>query len=151
MCRLSGGFTLIEVIIAITVSAVLAVILVQFFSLHTARSWQPIQNLNQGLSLQGAMDKISSDYRNLLVTEPQPLVRLQQKIVNGSDSNYWHASTNIQVVVNECIEFVGGAGTWTESTTNATCQHTSNAGTSDTLLKVTLSLGDQTLTSIFAR
>lgn len=147
----SSGFTLLEIIIAITVSAILAVVLIQFFSVHSGRSWLPLQYVKQGMILQSAMDQITSDYRNLLLTEGKPLKRLEEKI-DGGAGVYW-SDPNIIVKANHCIKFSGGSGLWTEEITNDPCIHTEDPEDpqNDTLLKVTLSVGDQTLTSIFAR
>lgn len=151
LTRTRSGFTLVEIIIAITVSAILAVVLVQFFSVHSGRSWLPVQNVTQGMALQSAMDQITSDYRNLLLTADKPLKTLEEKI-DGGAGVYW-SDPNISIKVNHCITFVGGSGLWTEEKTHDTCVHTEDPEDpeNDTLLKVTLSLGDQTLTSIFAR
>lgn len=143
-----AGFTLFEILIAISVSAILAVVLVQFLSTQTRRSWLPIRNLNQSMALQSAMDAITSDYRNLLLTAPEPLVTLQDNI---GDGDYGLSGTDIQVQ-SYCLEFVGTLGAKSEQMTRQTCAHTSGPGTDDdTLLRVTLSLGNQTLTSLFAR
>ncbi len=117
--------------------------LVQYFSSHTSRSYQALQNLNRELTLNSAMDQITSDYRNLLLTAPQPLITLQNNISSG---NYW-TGNEIQVSENYCLDFVQvNPGNWTESKTADACSHPS-----DTLLKVTLSLKNQTLTTLFAR
>lgn len=146
------GFTLVEVIVAMTVSAILAVVLVQFFSVQTSRSWQPIQHLNQGLALQSAMDQITSDYRNLLINDAQPLVSLQRNITNGS-GNYWPNDRAIQVLANHCFDFNQDAPSqFSEGLARTPCLHTADPDdTDDTLLKVTLSFGDQSLTTIFSR
>jgi prepilin-type N-terminal cleavage/methylation domain-containing protein len=144
MAPSNAGFTLVEIIIAITISAILAVVLVQFMTAQTGRSWLPIGNLNQNLALQSAMDQITSDHRNLLLTATEPLVALQTKINSG---DYW-SDPGIQAT-NYCFDFAEsspGSGEWRETGRADTCLHPDH-----TLLKVTLSFGGQTLTSLFSR
>ncbi len=138
-----AGFTLLEIILATTVSALLSIALLQFFSHNASRSYLPLQNLNRTFTLESAMDQIISDYRNLLLTSPQPLVELQNNVNNRA---YW-TDTEIQIAENFCLNFIEGPpGQWTESPNVGACNHPS-----DTLLKVTLSLNNQALTSILAR
>ena len=148
-CR---GFTLIEVIVTIVVSAVLAVMLMQMMQGHTWRSYWPITKLDQGLIIREAMEQISADYRNLLISDAQPLVTLQNRIQNGANppNGYWFGqpySAAIAVVDNYCFdmnrddEVPPG-----EHNIHSTCSHPE-----DTLLKVTLSYDNQSLTAIFAR
>lgn len=138
-----AGFTLLEIIITITVSAILSVVLFQFFSGHNGRSYSAILNLDRNLALQSAMDQITSDYRRLLLTATQPLVSLQNNISSG---NYW-TDGEIAVTESYCLSFSETSpGVWAEVKTADSCTHPS-----DTVLKVTLSLGEHTLTGLFAR
>jgi prepilin-type N-terminal cleavage/methylation domain-containing protein len=138
------GFTLIEIVAAILVSAVLAVMIVQIVSGYTWRSYQPLQAINENLALREAMDNISADYHNLLITNPTPLVTLQQRIANP-DSVYYDTPVPVSAAYNRCIEFLNN--TEDEESAHVDCN------TNDLYLKVTLQItGTQhRLTALFTR
>lgn len=137
-----SGFTLIEIVAAILVSAVLAVMIVQIVGGYTWRSYQPLQAINENLALREAMDNISADYRNLLITDPTPLVTLQQRIANP-DAVYYKTPVPVAAAYNQCIEFSNN----TEASAHLDCN------TNDLILKVTLQItGTQhRLTALFTR
>jgi prepilin-type N-terminal cleavage/methylation domain-containing protein len=95
------GFTLIEIVATIVVSAVLAVVIVQIVGGYTYRSYRPLQVINENLALQEVMDNISADYRNLLMTSATPLMTLQQTI-NGD--TYFNTPVPVEPAFNQCIE-----------------------------------------------
>lgn len=141
------GFTLIEILVTIIVSSILAVMLMQIMQGHAWRSFWPLTKLNQGLALQEVMEKISADYRNLVISDAQPLVTLQNRISNG---DYWSGqpySSEIFVDDNYCLDFnKDGAIPTGEYITYENCEHPDH-----TLLKVTISYDGQSLTALFAR
>jgi prepilin-type N-terminal cleavage/methylation domain-containing protein len=149
-----SGFTLIEVIVTIIVSSILAVLLMQVMKGHSDRSWWPLMKTSEGLALREVIENISADYRSLLISDPTPLVTLQTRIDGGAagPNGYWFDkpySTAIQILENRCLDEInkdddpspgeirfGGTG----------CSHPA-----DTLLKVTLAYDTQSLTAVFSR
>lgn len=148
----SYGFTLIEVIVTIVVSAIFAVMLMQFMQGHSWRSYQPLIKMDEGLILRQTMEQISADYRNLLISNPQPLVTLQNRIRNGAipPNGYWSGQSYtaaINVINNYCLELnEDGMAPAGEFNIQSNCNHPA-----DTLLKVTISYDQQSLTALFAR
>ncbi len=143
------GFTLIEVIVTIVISAVLATILVQVMANQTGRSYIPVQTINENLALRAIMDNIASDYRLLRRTDAAPLVTLQIRI--STSDTYWDASrpytngVSLQATTS-CIGFDANNDE-DPSLENTICDAT------DTTLKVILSVtGTQHhLTALFTR
>ncbi len=140
------GFTLIEIILAILVSAVLAVMMVQIVGGYTWRSYQPLQVIKENLALREAMDNISADYRNLLITHPTPLVTLQQNIADPNFA-YYKTPVPVSAAYNQFITFDNNNGKEQQST-----QSGCNTG-KVCILKVTLQItGTQhRLTALFTR
>jgi prepilin-type N-terminal cleavage/methylation domain-containing protein len=147
-----NGFTLIEILVTIIVSAILAVMLMQIMQGHAWRSFWPLVKLNQGLALQEVMEKISADHRNLVISDAQPLVTLQNRISNGGNppNGYWSGqpySSEISVNDNYCLDLnKDSAIAAGEQNVNVNCEHATH-----TLLKVTISYDGQSLTALFAR
>ena len=150
----NSGFTLIEVIVTIIVSAILAVMLAQIMRGHSWRSHWPIVKLDQGLALREVMEKISADHRHLIISDPTPLVTLQNRISNGGTppNGYWSGQpfgADISVDDNYCLELDSdSAPTPGEKTIQQTCRHLPGQ---DLILKVTISYDDQSLTALFTR
>ena len=145
-----AGFTLIEVVVTIVVSAILAVLLMQVMKGHLERSWWPMIKINEDLALTQVIENISADYRNLLLSDPTPLVTLQSRIRQGGDSvsGYW-AGLPVRIVENKCLGDIHK-----DNDVSPGEQPNANAGTcieTDTLLKVTLAYDNQSLTDLFSR
>ena len=141
-----SGFTLLEVIVTIIVSSILAVLLMQVMRGHVTRSLWPIEKMDQRLAVQDIMDQITADYRRVLISDNQPLVSLQNRInAGGAPGGYWSGSpfaTAIQIIDNYCLDLDQSG----ESNVHATCAHPG-----DTLLKVTIGVDQLTMTALFAR
>jgi prepilin-type N-terminal cleavage/methylation domain-containing protein len=142
------GFTLIEIIVGIVVSAILAVILVQIVSGQTLRSFWPVQRIDEKLVLQEVLNRITADHRQLLITDPTPLVTLQGRIQSGE---YWtgrpfNRRVALEAVANLCIEFDA------DRAEDPLLAH-ENCQDVDKILKVTLQVqnGGQRLTALFTR
>ncbi len=140
------GFTLIEVIVTIIVSSILAVLLTQVMKGHISRSIWPLEKMDEGLALHDVMDRITADYRRLLISDQQPLVALQNQInAGGAPGGYWFGlpyATSMQIVDSYCFD-LDQTG---ESNAHQDCIHPA-----DTLLKITLSNGAQSMTALFSR
>lgn len=137
------GFTLIEIIAAIMVSAILSVVIVQIVSGYTQRSYWPLQKIDENLALQETMENISADYRNLLMTNATPLVTLQQEISEGT---YFTIAIPVEAAFNQCV----GIDPVTRKEVELT---QANCNDTNLILKVTLQIqGTQhRLTALFTR
>jgi prepilin-type N-terminal cleavage/methylation domain-containing protein len=148
------GFTLIEVVVTIIVSSILAVLLMQVMKGHSYRSYWPLIKTSQDLALRRIMENITADYRGLLISDLQPLVTLQNRINAGGNppNGYWSGQTyaaSIQIVQNSCLDDIHRddilpAGEIRVG--NSNCKHPD-----DTLLKVTLAYDGEALTALFSR
>ncbi len=133
-----SGFTLIEIIVGITVSAILAVILSQIVSGMSLRSYWPVQQVDEKLLLQAAMSDLSAEHRRLLMEDPAPLDGLQTYIANLNDAFAGRVTASV-----ECVEF---------DPLHRTEQPRPTCGDVDKIWKVTL-VGDggQRLIALFTR
>jgi prepilin-type N-terminal cleavage/methylation domain-containing protein len=139
------GFTLLEILVTIIIAAIIAVLLMQVMGGHSWRSFWPLQAFNRSMALQETMSNIASHYRDLLISDNTPLVTLQSNIENG---DYWSGQSYAGDMQTEtfCIDFTEDAPqTWSDTKTSDTCS------SSDTILRVTLTYNDQTLTTLFTR
>ena len=138
--RNQRGFTLLEIIVTIIISAVLATILAEVMSGQTLRSYQPVQAIEENLSLRAVMDNILSDYRSLRPNDPLVLDTLSDRIINGDYFN-GDFTNGLSFDTNTgCIEF------------NADNEETPGAEPCN-ILKVTITVtGTQhSLTTLFTR
>lgn len=126
-----SGFTLIEIIITLTVAALLSVMLVQFMGTSVSRSAEPILSLQEGMTLQGILENMTADYKQLLFTDNTPLDTFKTRVESGFYGTY-------SLIDSRYILFDSDR---TEAACNADCM----------ILKVTISSGDHSLTSLFAR
>ncbi len=148
------GFTLIEVVVAIIVSAILAVMLMQVMKGHAYRSYWPLMKMDQDLALRRIMENITADYRGLLISDLRPLVTLQARINAGGTppGGYWSGQTytsSIQIVHNNCLDDIhrdDGSPAGEIRAGNGNCKHPD-----DTLLKVTLAYDGEAMTALFSR
>ena len=150
MAKLKGqaGFTLIEVVATIIVSAILAVLLMQVMTGSNYRSYWPLVKIDQDLVLRQIMENITADYRSLLITEQTPLVRLQEKIANG---DYWSAqsfASSIQIVQNSCLDDIHKDDILPKGEIRA---GNSDCLPQDMFLKATLAYDGEALTALFTR
>lgn len=68
------GFSLIEVIVSITLAAILGTILIQFMGTNLSNSAAGVNAFDSELKLRQTMEKITAAYRNWLTSSPdQPL------------------------------------------------------------------------------
>jgi prepilin-type N-terminal cleavage/methylation domain-containing protein len=141
------GFTLIEVIVTLIVSSILAVLLIQVMQGHNERSLWPLTKTKEGLFLDQVMENISADYRALLLSDATPLATLKSRIDGGAGS-YW-SGRPVQIVENMCLADIHkddepSPGEYPPGGVECTY-------TNDRLLKVTLTYNGQSLTALFTR
>ncbi|WP_372681862.1 type II secretion system protein J [Desulfosarcina sp.] len=127
------GFTLIEIIVTLTVTAILSVMLAQFMGTSLSRSAEPIVSMQEGMALQNVFESMNADYKQLLLSDTTPLDTFKNRVETAgfygtyilTDSKY--------------ILFDGNQVEVPCSTPG--CR----------ILKVTISMGDHSLTSLFTR
>jgi prepilin-type N-terminal cleavage/methylation domain-containing protein len=126
------GFTLIEIIVTLTVAGILSVMLMQFMGTSISRSAEPILSIKEGKALQGVFENMNADYKQLLLTGISPLATFKNRVETGYYGTY-------TLTESEYILFDAS-------------QEEAPCSTPDCkLLKVTISMGDHSLTSLFAR
>ncbi len=82
-----NGFTLLEVIVAITLAGILGAFLVQFMSSNLEQSVQNVADADGELQLKATMEAITRDYRDWLRLNPaNPLTDFETRI--NTDPNY---------------------------------------------------------------
>jgi len=128
----SKGFTLLEIIIAIVVGAILAAIVVQVMGTNLSRSAEPLRWVKHQLSLQEAMESMIADYKYLWMTDNTPLDTFKSRVESGYYGSY-SAST----------KYITFDATGREE--NAACSSDCK------ILKVTISDSGQSLTALFTR
>lgn len=139
-----GGFTLLEVIITMTVAAILGTILFSFMSTHVTGSVTPLIRVQNANTLTRVFENITADYNKLNSDDIDnntsvALSTLYSHIDSGnvSTSNPYYGSYTI--IYKGYISFDGSGN-----------QIADSSGT-NRVLKVTLRQGDQTITSLFTK
>jgi len=128
-----SGFTLIEIIVTLTVTAILSVMLAQFMGTSLSRSAEPIVSMQEGMALQSVFESMNADYKQLLLTDNTPLDTFKTRVETAGHYGTY-ALTDSQ--------YVRFDGNQVEVPCNTPdCR----------ILKVTISMGDHSLTSLFAR
>ncbi|MCD4678732.1 MAG: type II secretion system GspH family protein [Desulfobacula sp.] len=132
--NLNKGFTLLEVIVVLIMISLFGIIFVSFFDTQIVGSTKPVTMMQQGFALEDVLEKINADYENLVTSDATPLVTLETKI-NASPSVYGEYTATTKF-----ITFDGS-----DNEESAAC--TVNC----TTLKVIITIGDQTLTTLFTK
>lgn len=138
----NGGFTLLEVIVTLTVAAVLGTIIYIFMGSNLSTSVQPILTVQADGKANAVMENITTDYQKLTSDDNElgtqvGLTTLQSHI-NSNTTPYYGAYT----VVNNDFVILNSDGVTLPST---------DAGSgSYRLLRVSIKQGNQTLTTLFA-
>ncbi|HOD35332.1 MAG TPA: type II secretion system protein [Syntrophales bacterium] len=127
-----GGFTLIEVIVTIIVASIMGVLLVQFMGTAMFRSGEPLVRVQDVSTLRNVLENMTSDYKYLAATRADFLSTFKDRVDTGYYGTGYTATTKY-------IEFPTGGGTEIEDFSDPK------------LLKVTVTKGNQSITTIFAR
>ena len=85
--RSERGFTLLEILVTIIISSILAILLAQVVSGQTWRSYRPLLTMEQNLALRTVMEDIIADYRELRKNESFPALDTLIARINSGD--YW--------------------------------------------------------------
>ena len=78
-----AGFTLLEIVVTLTVASILGVILVEFIHTSAQQSVQPIYMIKNNMSLSAIVEKMNADYRKHLLLSSDPLADLRTEIESG--------------------------------------------------------------------
>ena len=85
-CRPSG-FTLLEVIVAMIVAAILGSILLEFMGHTVQQSYEPIENARENMELNEIVEKMNADYKKRLLLSPDPLVGFKSDVETGNTAS----------------------------------------------------------------
>ncbi|PQP34192.1 hypothetical protein C6A37_09055 [Desulfobacteraceae bacterium SEEP-SAG9] len=97
--RHPNGFSLIEIIIALLVAALLGTVLIQYMSTSLIKSAEPVIMIQKGYSLNQVMESMTADYKNLLLTATDPLTTFKNYVENGNsaeNSPYYGEAYGVQ-------------------------------------------------------
>jgi len=137
------GLTLVEIIVTIIVASILCVIFLQFMGTSMTGSVEPVTMVQKSLAVEQVMEKMTADYRKLMAEDTDPLGALKSHIQNGNQESSNPYFGPYTLVYNDYILFNDndGDGVYDEV-------HDDGSG-GDKILKVTISKGDQRLTTLF--
>ena len=136
--KTSAGFTMIEIILLIILSALFGTLLFQFTGTSVTRSGEEVVLVQQGCELTGIMEQMTADYDELIKTDPEgfSLDTFQSNIAAGNTKENVPYYGDYTVNTNCYIIFTDG---------NEVVVDDSN------LLKVTITKGSQSLTALFSK
>ena len=132
----NSGFSLIEVIVAIVIAAIASVLLIQFMGGNMERSLAPLVRVDQIYRLTTVMENITAHYKNLLLTNADPLGTLDTDIQNGNVSTNTPYFGEYEATTPQYIQFSGNA-------------ETACSGVNCRILRVDLRQGEHRLTALF--
>lgn len=123
-----SGFTILEIIITVMVTAILSAMVIQAMGTNVQRSAFPLFAVRNSLSLQEVMENITADYKQLFLTDSDPMDTFLARIVanNTADGPYWSPSSAFSAQ-REGVEFTENTGDcayhscWDEATCSGTC------------------------------
>lgn len=109
----NSGFTLLEIIVTLTMAAIVGALMYQYSGTILTNSALPLTQIGRALSLQKVMENVFADYKTNYSTN---LIGIQSKIGTegtSQDNSYGQYA----VVDNHCISFNGTAPSFSESGT----------------------------------
>ena len=101
-----SGFTLLEVIITLTVGALLMAVIVPYLGTLVTKSSEPLVNLKNTLSIYQTMENMTADYRSLQAAGSLDLITLQSGI-GSEDTDRSNGYGDYHVLENRFIIFDG--------------------------------------------
>ena len=131
------GFTLIEVLITLVVAALLGTILVEFMGTSLKRSAEPVIMVQEEFSFSEVMEKMTADYKRLLITDNSPLENFKSCIENGN--------------VEENVPYYGQYSIQTAYIAFQEGNEVADTSGDNRILKVVITSGDQSLTALFSK
>ena len=86
--NVASGFTLLEVIITLTVGALLMAVILPYLGTSLTRSSEPLSNWRNTLFIYRTMENMTADYRNQQANNVLDLAAMQNDIgAEGTDQN----------------------------------------------------------------
>ena len=82
--RDTRGFSLLEIIVTLTVASVLGAILVQFMGTNLTGSVQPLIRVQDAFRLSQVMETMVADYNQLMTTAAAPLDTFKDRVETNS-------------------------------------------------------------------
>jgi prepilin-type N-terminal cleavage/methylation domain-containing protein len=110
-----NGFTLIEVIVTLTVAAILGAFLVSFMGTALTKSGEPVIRAKQLYELQQVMENIKSTYL-YMADATDALTRLQKFATDATGATTSKDYGNYTIDT-KCIIFNGSSGNYVENAT----------------------------------
>jgi len=134
------GFTIIEIILLIVLSALFGTMLFQFAGTSVTRSGEEVVMVQQGYELTGIMEQMAADYDELIKADPEgfSLDTFKSNIAAGNTEGNDPYYGDYTVNTNYYIIFTGG-------------NEEEDTLDENNLLKVTIKNGSQSLTALFSK
>ena len=140
--KTSDGFTMIEIILLIILSALFGTLLFQFTGTSLTRSGEEVVLVQEGYALTGIMEQMTADYDELIKTDPDSFSlddfknNIEAGNTEGNDPYYGDYTVNTNNI--KYIIFTGG-------------NEADDTLPPYNLLKVTITKGSQSLTALFSK
>lgn len=136
------GFTLIEIVVSLTLLSILASLSIQLINTAMQQSTAPLSAVRSELALSEVMEKMTADYKWVLLTSPAPLETFRLRAVNGNSPAAAPYFGEYEIAT-KYLNFVQEGAFFRESqeACAADCK----------TLKVTIRLGEQRLTALFTQ
>ncbi|MCX5808076.1 MAG: type II secretion system protein [Proteobacteria bacterium] len=147
----NGGFTLIEIIVTLVLSAILGTMLITFMGTTLTGSVQPVLRVQQANYAIGAMEKITTDYNKLNFdyignNTIDVLGTLKGYVQNGNVSTntpYYGAYT--------IVSGAPGGNDYVILNSDGTTAPIADGTGNNRTLRVSITQGGQTLTTLFTK
>jgi len=130
------GFTLIELIVTLALTAIMAAMYFQIMGVSVLGNVQQINTLNNSMALYQVMEAMVNDYNSVMITSATPLATFSSRVQSNA-GNYG----TYTVVKNTFVVYDANGN---ESTGSGT-------GTGAMTLKIMISNGNITLTMLFTQ
>ncbi|MBL0716432.1 MAG: hypothetical protein JJV89_00135 [Desulfosarcina sp.] len=138
--KTSAGFTMIEIILLIILSALFGTLLFQFTGTNVTRSGEEVVLVQQGYELTGIMEQMIADYDELIKTDPEgfSLEAFKTNIEAGytEGNNPYYGDYTVTTFY---IKF------------DTSDNEINDESGDNNLLKVTITQGSQSLTALFSK
>ncbi len=132
------GFTIIEIILLILLSALFGTMLFQFAGTSVTRSGEEVVLVQEGYELIGIMEQMAADYDELDLSNDTHLSIFETAILGGNNSSNDPYYGDYEITT-AYIQFSGGG-----------VEEPDSSGENN-LLKVTITKGSQSLTALFSK
>lgn len=116
----SGGFTLIEVIVALIVASILGTMLISFMGSNVVQSANPVIMAQNGSYLNQIMENMTADYKNLLSTGANPMTTFMSNIGAEGSSQTRYSDVNHPYTIVDRHGITFGSGSPVTETADAT-------------------------------